>query len=239
MMMVQQALHGHVTLVHGVQMPAPAAKLPSADANRFLMQVQGSACRLIAGVAIGDDGAVFRQPFRHHWSDVRRCCRREHFRVGRSAARDGRQDRPLLQTQASASAMASPLSRKPTLLQRPVPLAALQKIGLVHLHDAFQAGPLPLLVKKPVSPQEGRSIRDPTTLRRLMQRQPIPQTLLKNGPFGLVLQSGKTFDLSMRRHSVVKVNLRHLYGLAQIPCDTPLLRRRLDPISPVWYQRTF
>ena len=33
------------------------------------------------------------------------------------------------------------------------------------------------------------------------------------------------FDLSMRRHSVVKVNLRRLYGLAQIPCDTALLRR--------------
>ena len=55
MVMVQQPLHGHVTLVDGIQMPAPATKLASANADRFLMKVQISACRLIAGVAIGDD----------------------------------------------------------------------------------------------------------------------------------------------------------------------------------------
>ena len=34
------------------------------------------------------------------------------------------------------------------------------------------------------------------------------------------------------------MNLRRLYGLAQVPCDTTL-RRRLDPISPVRYRRAF
>ena len=34
------------------------------------------------------------------------------------------------------------------------------------------------------------------------------------------------------------MNLRCLYGLAQVPCDTTL-RRRLDPISPVRYRRAF
>ena len=70
---VQQPLHGHVTLVDGIQMPASATKLASADANRFLMKVQVSACRLIAGVALGDDRAIFSEPFRHHWSDARHC----------------------------------------------------------------------------------------------------------------------------------------------------------------------
>ena len=47
------------------------------------------------------------------------------------------------------------------------------------------------------------------------------------------------FDLT--RHTgtkVVEMNLRRLYGLAQVPCDTTL-RRRLDPISPVRYRRAF
>ena len=40
------------------------------------------------------------------------------------------------------------------------------------------------------------------------------------------------FDVTRHRHKVVEMNLRRLYGLAQVPCDTTL-RRRLDPISPV------
>ena len=39
------------------------------------------------------------------------------------------------------------------------------------------------------------------------------------------------FDVTRHRHKVVEMNLRRLYGLAQVPCDTTL-RRRLDPISP-------
>ncbi len=46
------------------------------------------------------------------------------------------------------------------------------------------------------------------------------------------------FDLTRHRHSVVERNLRRLYGLAQVSCDTTL-RRRLDPISPVRYRRAF
>ena len=46
------------------------------------------------------------------------------------------------------------------------------------------------------------------------------------------------FDVTRHRHSVVEMNLRRLYGLAQVPCDTTL-RRRLDPISPVRYRRAF
>ena len=32
------------------------------------------------------------------------------------------------------------------------------------------------------------------------------------------------FDLSIHRHSVVEMNLRRLYGLDQVPCDTTLRR---------------
>ncbi len=46
------------------------------------------------------------------------------------------------------------------------------------------------------------------------------------------------FDVTRHRHKVVEMNLRRLYGLAQVPCDTTL-RRRLDPISPVRYRRAF
>ncbi len=46
------------------------------------------------------------------------------------------------------------------------------------------------------------------------------------------------FDLTRHRHKVVEMNLRRLYGLAQVPCDTTL-RRRLDPISPVRYRQAF
>ena len=46
------------------------------------------------------------------------------------------------------------------------------------------------------------------------------------------------FDVTRHRHSVVEINLRCLYGLSQVPCDTTL-RRRLDPISPVRYRRAF
>ena len=40
------------------------------------------------------------------------------------------------------------------------------------------------------------------------------------------------FDLTRHRHKVVEMNLRCLYGLAQVPCDTTL-RRRLDPILAI------
>ena len=40
------------------------------------------------------------------------------------------------------------------------------------------------------------------------------------------------FDVTRQRHSVVEMNLRCLYGLSQVPCDTTL-RGRLDSISLV------
>ena len=63
MVMVQPSLHGHMTLVNGVEMPASAAQLlPAAEANHFLMNVQVLACHLVARVAIGDTNAVFGEP---------------------------------------------------------------------------------------------------------------------------------------------------------------------------------
>ncbi len=46
------------------------------------------------------------------------------------------------------------------------------------------------------------------------------------------------FDLSMRGDTVEEANLRRLYDLARVPCDTTL-RRCLDPTSPVQYRRAF
>ncbi len=60
--MVQPSLHGHMTRVNRVEMPTPAAKFTSADANHFLVNVQAPACHFVAGMSIGDTHAIFGQP---------------------------------------------------------------------------------------------------------------------------------------------------------------------------------
>ena len=60
--MVQPSLHGHMTLVNRVEVPTPAAKFTSADANHFLVNVQAPACHVVAGMSIGDTHAIFGQP---------------------------------------------------------------------------------------------------------------------------------------------------------------------------------
>ena len=137
-MMVQPSLHGRMALVHGIEMADPATHSASADANSFRAKVQALACCLRAGMPIGDDRAIPGQPFRHRWNDVSGSRRREGFHIGRPAAGNRRQDRPLLRPWASPPAIASPLSRQAALLQRPVSLSALQKTALVPFHDAFQ-----------------------------------------------------------------------------------------------------
>ena len=88
--------------------------------------------------------------------------------------------------------------------------AALQKMALVHLHDAFQTRLFPLLVKKAMPPQERRAVDDSATLDRLMQRRPLLQAFLKHGPFRLVPQASKfrsgqgMEDTSARRRAASK-----------------------------------
>ena len=97
--MVQPSLHGHMTRVNRVEMPTPAAKFTSADANPFPVNVQAPACHFVAGMSIGDTHAIFGQPFRHCRSDVRPRRRREGFHISRPAARCCRQDGPLVRHQ--------------------------------------------------------------------------------------------------------------------------------------------
>ena len=97
--MVQSSLHGHMVLVNRVEIPTPAAKFTSADANHFLVHVQAPACHFVAGMSIGDTHAIFGQPFRHCRSDVRPRRRREGFHISRPAARCCRQDGPLVRHQ--------------------------------------------------------------------------------------------------------------------------------------------
>ena len=47
-MMVQPSLHGHMVLVHGIEMLGPATQFAPAEANRFQAKIQSPACRLIA-----------------------------------------------------------------------------------------------------------------------------------------------------------------------------------------------
>ena len=64
---------------------------------------------------------------------------------------------------------------------------------------------------------------------------------LMSAPLAVFLEQPASllpFDLSMRGETVKEANLRRLYGLARVPCDTTL-RRRLDPISLVQYRRAF
>ena len=68
--MVQPSLHGRMALVRRIQSPDPATQIALADANRFQAKAQALACRLMAGIPIGDDRAIPGQPCRHRWSDA-------------------------------------------------------------------------------------------------------------------------------------------------------------------------
>ena len=90
--MVQPSLHGRMALVHSNEISDPATQLRPADGNRFQATVQAEACRLVAGMPIGDERAFLGQSIRHRWSDVNVHHRRESFHIGRPAARNRRQD---------------------------------------------------------------------------------------------------------------------------------------------------
>ena len=56
--------------------------------------------------------------------------------------------------------------------------------------------------------------------------------------FGLKFPSLPEFDRNARTNETVRENLKHLYGIADAPCDTAL-RERLDEVEPVALRGAF
>lgn len=56
--------------------------------------------------------------------------------------------------------------------------------------------------------------------------------------FGLKFPSLPEFDRGARTNETVRENLKHLYGIADAPCDTAL-RERLDAVEPAALRGAF
>lgn len=181
---VADAFHRSVAIVHGVEVEASSLPLAASLVQRLVMVPEFAIRRPVARVRVGHQDAFRVQP-RSHGESNRHGLRggQEPGACGPSPRHGGQHGKPVRFVGFGGSLPDTAPARFPTVSQIPLSLAALPKVGLVHLDHPVQPRGTAQIREKAVTPQKRRAIADSAPSRGGMQRQPVTQALLVELPF--------------------------------------------------------